>query len=520
MCRQSIAVVALLIAGTVAGRANAEVVTVGDDLRMSIPCVAYQGLPYSLTLQPYLHPSDPGGLYWRLSGCTTGTRTGGCVELNDDLGLLIPCAAYKGSQFALVLEWCENHQGAPGLYWELETGFAVAASTGARETSPVADPDDLSETVAGLGSFTFDLYQAIRGTEGNLFYSPLSVSMALAMTYAGARGETARQMQDTLHFTLGQQELHPAYNALDQELASREELPYPDEGDGFRLRIANALWGQVGFSFQTEFLDLLATNYGAGLRLLDFSSAPEDSRLVINDWVERQTVGRVEDLLPFGSITRLTRLVLTNAIYFKAAWSVPFDEEYTADGGFTLLDGTAVTVPLMHQSQTLLYAAGSGYEAVELPYQGAQVSMLIVVPQGGEFDSFEADLTAGSIEPILGELDARVVTLAMPRFTFTATLDLKQELSALGMASAFGPQADFTGMHAAGELMITDVFHKAFVAVDEAGTEAAAATAVVVGETAVPEQVSLTINRPFIFLIRDIPTGAILFVGRVLDPTG
>ena len=214
-----------------------------------------------------------------------------------------------------------------------------------RVTSPDLAPSDMRDLVAGNSAFAFDLYQALSAEDGNLFYSPYSISLALAMTYAGARGETEQQMANTLHFILSQDRLHSAFNGLDLELAGRGEGAEGTDEEGFRLNIVNALWGQEGFEFLPEFLDLVAENYGAGLRLLDFVNAAEDSRIVINDWVSEQTEGKIEDLIPQDVIDDLTRLVLTNAIFFNAAWLNPFEEGLTRDGTFHLLDGGEVTVP-------------------------------------------------------------------------------------------------------------------------------------------------------------------------------
>ena len=395
-------------------------------------------------------------------------------------------------------------------------GFERLESDKHRITNPALGQGELDELVAGNTAFALDLYQQVRGEDGNLFYSPFSISIALGMTFAGARGQTAQEMQDTLHFTLGQAGLHPAFNYLDLELAGREQDPGHDAKDGFKLRVANSIWGQLNESFVAEFLDALAENYGAGLNLLDFIADPELCRLTINTWVEDRTAGRIEDLLPQGSITVDTRMVLTNAIYFKAAWNTPFETDNTADGEFQLLTGGTVTVPMMHQDEMLPYAEGDGYAAVELPYDGEKLSMVVIVPT--DLDTFEAGLTADGLDAIIGDLQTHLVTLAMPKFSFESGMSLAQVLADMGMPTAFSAAADFSGIRASGGLMITDVFHKAFVGVDEAGTEAAAATAVVVGETSVPEQAELDVDRPFLFLIRDIPTGAVLFLGRVVDP--
>jgi len=389
-----------------------------------------------------------------------------------------------------------------------------------RATSPEVNEADLTTLGSGNSAFAFDLYQALREEEGNLFYSPYSISLALAMTYAGSSGETAQQMADTLHFVLSPDALHPAFNSLDIELGQRGEGAEGADGEGFRLNIVNAIWGQKDYQFLTNFLDVLAENYGAGLRLLDFINTPEESRITINNWVSDQTEGRIEDLIPQGVIDALTRLVLTNAIYFNAAWQYPFDEDITEDGTFYLLDGGEVIVPMMSQTESLSYAEGDGYQAVELLYDGGELSMVILLPQAGQFDTFEGSLDAQQVDGIIAGLEAGEVALTMPKFEFESDFGLKETLATMGMPVAFSGDADFSGMTGNRDLFIADVIHKAFVSVDEAGTEAAAATAVVMTLTAAPEiPVEVTIERPFIFLIRDIETGTILFVGRIVDPS-
>ena len=396
----------------------------------------------------------------------------------------------------------------------------VIQSEKPRVTSPNVGEADLATLVEGNSAFAFNLYQALREGDGNLFYSPYSISLALAMTYAGAQGETAQQMADTLQFVLPQNRLHPAFNDLDLELARRGEGAEGKDGEGFRLNIVNAIWGQKDYEFLSEFLDLLAENYGAGLRILDFASAPEESRITINNWVSDQTEGRIEDLIPQGLIDALTRLVLTNAIYFNAAWQYPFEEDMTEDGPFYLLDGGEVTVPMMRQTELFGYAEGDGYQAVELPYDGGELSMIILLPQAGQFETFEGSLDAQQVDEIIGRLEHRQVTLAMPRFEFESSFGLREALVAMGMPVAFSGDADFSGMTGNRDLFIAEVIHKAFVSVDEAGTEAAAATAVVMPTSMPPDEIiEVTVNRPFVFLIHDIETGAILFIGRVVNPS-
>jgi len=395
----------------------------------------------------------------------------------------------------------------------------LVSSEKQRDTSPDVAPSDLAALVQGNSAFAFDLYQKLKDREGSLFYSPHSISLALAMTYAGARGETERQMADTLHFTLPQERLHPAFNGLSWELARRGEGARGKEGKGFRLNIVNAIWGQEGYRFLPGFLDTLAENYGAGLRVLDFAGAPEEARRTINDRVSEETEGRIKDLIPQGVINALTRLILTNAIYFNAAWLHPFDEQQTKEGPFHLLEGGEVTVPMMRQVETFPYTEDEGYQAVELPYDGEELSMVILLPAEGQFGPFEDALSAERAAAILEGLERKRVALTMPKFTFESGFNLKQTLAAMGMPAAFSSGADFSGMTGSRELYIGEVIHKSFVSVDEAGTEAAAATAVVMKLLAAPvAPTEVIVDRPFIFLIRDIQTGAILFVGRILNP--
>ncbi|MDY6912521.1 MAG: serpin family protein, partial [Chloroflexota bacterium] len=335
---------------------------------------------------------------------------------------------------------------------------------------------------------------------------------------------TAQQMAETLHFILSQDQLHPAFNALDLQLVSQNSGATTEDGKDFTLNIANSLWGQHDYAFLPEFLDLLAANYGAGLRLVDFVSAPDPSRIAINDWVSEQTEDKIKDLIPEGAITDLTRLVLANAIYFYADWLHPFNANSTHDAAFHLPDGSEVTVPMMSMSDpaNLPYASGTGYQAVELPYLGGESAMTIIVPDSGTFADFESALSADLINEIISSLEQKSVDLRLPKFSYESDFSLAQTLAEMGMPDAISPGvADFSGMDGTKFLYISDVFHKAFVAVDEKGTEAAAATAVIVGSTSISMvDVRLTIDRPFIFLIRDIDTGTILFMGRVLNPAG
>ena len=399
-----------------------------------------------------------------------------------------------------------------------------------RITDPqVSAPDRASQT-QGNTAFAFDCYRRLAAQEGNVFYSPLSVSLALAMTWAGARTTTEEQMAAALQFKLTQERLHPYFNALDLELDSRGQGSQGKDGGKFRLRVVNALWGQEGFEFLPSFLDVLAQHYGAGLSLLNFSK-PEEAADAINNWIAQQTEERIPKLLT-PEMVQGAALVLTNAVYFNAAWEHQFKKSETLDGSFRLGSGQTTIVPMMRQDASFRVGSGallrcgatrcpgSGYSAIELPYDGGQLAMLILLPEA-QLSTLEANLNPSSLATILDSLTEQNVALQMPRWAFRSrVLSLTEPLTALGMKDAFLPQqADFSGMDGKRDLFVSAVAHQAFVAVDEAGTEAAAATSVIIGVTAAPvAPVPFVVDQPFLYLIRDIPTGAILFVGRTVDP--
>ena len=392
---------------------------------------------------------------------------------------------------------------------------------------PSVGPADLGELVRGNNAFAFDLYHALSGREGNLFYSPFSISQALAMTSSGARGETLRQMEATLHHRLPQSELHSEFNALDRTLASRGQEPGGVPNDAgetrqyFRLNIANALWGQQGYEFLPDFLDVLAENYQAGMMAVDFVAAPEESRVRINDWVTEETEGKIKDLLPPGTIDESTRLVLTNAIYFNASWLWQFNPRDTEVRPFHLAGGGTVAVPMMTETTKEFYgyARGDGYQVIDVPYSWGELSMAILLPDEGKLGEFEDSLDSEILDRVIDEIEIGYVTLTMPLFKFESEFSLGGALAEMGMPDAFASGADFSGMTGSRDLWISEVVHKAFVSVDEEGTEAAAATAVATNDSGpVKEPIVVTVDRPFIFLIRDAGTGTILFLGRVSNP--
>ncbi len=395
-------------------------------------------------------------------------------------------------------------QNTPAVSSSNDPGFTDSSVTGA----------DMTELANDNSAFAFDLYKALGDSDENIFFSPYSVSAALAMTYAGARENTKSEMTEVLKFTLPDNLLHPSFNLLDSSLSA-----CADEDSTFSLHIVNALWGQTGYTFLPEFLEILSANYGAGIRLLDFPSDPEQCRETINDWVAEQTLSKIEDLIPPGILSAATKLVLTNAIYFNAEWLFQFQESLTYRQPFSLIDGEQIDVPMMNQTEHFEMARGDGYIAVELPYSNGRMSMLIILPELNRFSEIEGSLDNDFIDEITGSLTNANLHLSMPRFENVSAFQLEDILAKMGMPSAFGPSADFSGMDGTGSLYIASVIHKAFVSVDENGTEAAAATAVVMNRLGgVDPAVEFAVNHPFIYLIRDRDTGTILFMGRVMNP--
>jgi serpin B len=401
--------------------------------------------------------------------------------------------------------------------------FQELKSEAVYQDNPDVPEADLEQLALDNSRFALDMYQQLATEyEGqNLFFSPYSISAALAMTYAAAENETERVMAETMHYTLPDARLHPAFNKQNILLNSRGQGAQGADGEPFRLRVVNSIWGREGYPFLSSFLDTLATDYGAGLRVLDFVNASEESRLIINGWVEEQTEQRIKDLLPEGSIHQYVVLVLVNAVYFNAGWLLKFQEEATRSGEFTDLSGAKVTAQMMSQLENFSYYQGDGYQALELLYDGRDMSMVLLVPDAERFDQFEQGLSVAQLQQTISGLQPMLVQLSMPKWEFeTDSIRMREMFEALGMGLAFTFNADFSGMVENREVCIEDVYHKAFVAVDEAGTEAAAATAVVMRDESVPMvDVTLVIDRPFIYFIRDIETNTIVFMGRVTDPT-
>jgi serpin B len=384
----------------------------------------------------------------------------------------------------------------------------------------LANAEDAVTLVQGNNRFAVDLYARLRGRAGNLFFSPYSLSTALAMTYAGARGRTAEQMAAVLHFGLDPPQLHPAFAALIGQLQG-DGLP-----PGCELAIANALWGQKDYGFVPAFMQLVRQSYGAGLMEVDFARAHEAARQTINACVEQQTRQKIKELLKPGILDPLTRLVLTNAIYFKGSWALPFAAERTRDEPFTTGAGRRVRVPLMQRRGEFRYMERDAFQVLELPYAGGRLCMDVFLPrQADGLAALEKALAADELARWTDRMRPQEVAVCLPRFTVTAEFLLNDVLSAMGMPLAFDARdADFSGLDGGKEpgLFISAVVHKAYVGVNEDGTEAAAATAVVMTvRGAAPAQVPVfRADHPFLCVIRDTRTGSILFMGRLTEPQG
>ena len=384
---------------------------------------------------------------------------------------------------------------------------------------------DSATAAKAINDFGVDLYNMLTAqppnASPNLVVAPVSIAIALAMTRAGARGVTAAEMDTVLHIPFDAQGgLDHSMNALSAAVESRTRTVERPENEpvDITLSIANSLWGQKGLAFETAFLDVLASEYGAGLQLVDYKSDPNGARKLINAWVDDATKSRIPELLADGVISPATRLTLVNAIYMKAPWLYKFDKKFTADAAFTTEPGTTVQSPFMHLEHDLNYARGTGWQVLELPYIGDDLSMLVGLPDS---DGTLAE-TVAALSSVGSLATTRQVTLSMPSFDIETAVGLGDVLSAMGMPKAFSDSADFSGMTLDEQLFIGAVIHQANITVDEEGTEAAAATAVVMMATSAPlpqEPVELVLDRPFVFAIRDNPTGTLLFVGHIADPT-
>ncbi len=402
------------------------------------------------------------------------------------------------------------------IFKALAFALALSATTVGKGDEPVATVE-LSHVVKGNTRFALDVYSRLRTAPGNLFFSPFSLSTALTMTSAGAAGETARQMKSTLRLPSDHASGYAAL--IDRVNGAGEPQPSPDT-----LASANALWLQPGEPFLPAFLETVQAQYAASLRPLDFAADPEAARRTINAWVEKQTLDKIRDLIASGVLSRDTSLVLTNAIYFKGAWQTPFQDAQTQkDQPFHAADGHDLKVALMAQTGSFRYHDGESFQALELPYKQNARAMIVLLPRTpAGLAELEASLDEANLTKWLGAMAAKRVRVELPRFKLTQSFEVSETLSALGMTDAFQPsKADFSGMTGHRDHFLSAVIHKAFVDVNEAGTEAAAATAVVMTRSSVivaPDPIAFRADHPFVVLIRDQKTGSILFLGRLTDP--
>lgn len=375
---------------------------------------------------------------------------------------------------------------------------------------------DLQALVKGNNAFALDLYAQLKNEEGNLFLSPYSISTALAMTFSGARGATEKQMAQVLHFTLGQRRLHSTFYGLETQLKDYVK-------EGIELNIANALWLQTGYNFLKDFLELTEEHYDAGLNHVDFAKDSEAARKKINIWVEQKTNNRIQKLIKPDVINTLTRLVLTNAIYFKGEWKSQFEEELTQEDPFYITPEITVSVPMMNQEERYKYFKSDELQVLEVPYKGDDLSMVILLPiKKDGLTELEDSVNTNRFREWMNALAWRQVTVFFPKFTMTCEFQLRSALADMGMPIAFTGEADFSGMTGEKDLFISEVVHKAFVDVSEEGTEAAAATGVMmeyISEQPLFPPAVFRADHPFIFVIRDNHSGSILFIGRVVDPS-
>jgi serpin B len=398
-----------------------------------------------------------------------------------------------------------------------------ARSSLARITS-AAPPAHVTDTVRGLNDFTFSLYRRVAKPDSNFASAPVSITMALGMTSGGAVGATLDGFRQALRVQLPAADFHGALNTIDRELAARGQGAQGFNGKPFALKLTNQLFAQRGYPLEQPFLDLLAQQYGAGVKQLDFETRPEDSRKAINGFIDFHTSSLIPELIPADAITSDTRLVLANAVYFNAAWAKKFDTNLTRQAPFTLGTGATVQTTTMSIGELPARTATvGGVEAIELPYEKGEVAMLVLMPPAGQLAAFEQTLTAATLQGFVSALQPESLQLSMPKFDVKTPTNLNDALKAEGLTVAYdAARADFSGMTSRAKdegLHITDVLHEAVVKVSEGGTEAAGATAVIISrETSAPAERPVAIDRPFVFLLRDRGTGTVLFLGHVVDP--
>lgn len=360
--------------------------------------------------------------------------------------------------------------------------------------------------------FAFDIYRTLSKQPGNIFLSPFSISTALAMTYIGAADNTAQQMKDVLHFNLDDETLHSGFSELISSLNQPNEK--------YQLSIANSMWAQEGYPFLQEFIDKVQRYYSSGLNYVDFAEATEEARQRINNWIEEKTNQRIKDMIKPGDIDSLTRLVLTNAIYFKGNWAKPFDPSLTKKETFYVSNKQEKQVEMMFESLTAAYTEDSLVQVLELPYAGDELSMIIVLPlKGKSLEDVESKLSLVLFKEWVNNLRTEKVDVYLPKFRMECRFNLKKTLMAMGMIDAFTDEADFSKMDGTTMLKIKDVIHQSFVDVNEEGTEAAASTAVIINIKMGPSiPVIFKADKPFLFFIYDKTHDLILFMGRLSNP--
>ena len=389
-------------------------------------------------------------------------------------------------------------------------------------TAPSVPDADYKTFIANINNFGLELGQKLASDDKikkeNLIYSPLSVTIALGMTYAGAKGSTATELKTALGDSFASGVFHTATNRLSRELASRRTSRSDADGNAHKveLNVVDAIFVDQSTTLQMPFLDLMSREYDSGVRRLDFVHAFEPARMTINGWVEEQTKNKIEDLLQPGTISDMTRVVLVNAIYFYATWQAPFSPDFTKDKPFKTLGGQSAQVPTMGGQLNLAYRAADKFEVAELPYEGNQLRMTIVLPAEGQFEAVRSQISAAWLDQAVAGLQPALLQVSLPKFKLTGgPFKLIESLKALGIQKLFA-DADLSGI-ATIPLTVSEVVQKAFIAVDENGAEAGAATAVVTGPPSAPATIPFVVDRPFLFFIRD-SNGAVLFSGHVVSP--
>ena len=402
----------------------------------------------------------------------------------------------------------------------MTTVFFVMIVSGCIDNTPTTDddgatPEGVSSVVDANNQLAFDIYSEFKEKKGNIFFSPYSISTALAMTYEGAKGTTAEEMQTVLHIPLTPEIRRPAFASVYNEINKKDKV--------YQLSTANALWGQKDYPFLEEYTNTVERYYGGKITNLDFVTETEESRQTINKWVEDKTNNKIKDLIPSGVLSEMTRLVLTNAIYFKGTWVKQFDKKNTREEDFKTTSGNTIKVPMMSLTEKdtkFNYAQTDNLQVLEMPYDGEELSMLVLLPKENNLSTLEESLNPGKISELKSMLKEQQVKVYIPKFKFETKYFMADTLKQMGMPLAFSSNADFSGMDNTKNLFIAAVIHQAFVDVNEEGTEAAATAVIDHLESESPQIIPIfRADHPFVFLIQERKTGNILFLGRVSDPT-